>query len=123
MSEFLTIVNRTGRTLSAMWDGRPYDIAPHAEKPVPEYVALAFKRQNVKMGSLDPRTGKIEFLIGIKEQNDPITPTEQTDAVEVWDRSKLTGARPSETVAGDNGLYAVREWKRDQPLDTAFVKP
>jgi hypothetical protein len=120
--EFYTVVNRTGETLSATWDGRPYTLGPHAEGMFPELVALAFKRQNVKMGSLDPRTGKIEFLAGIKEKGDPITPTEQTDAVEVWDREKLTGAKPSEIVPGDNGLYATREWKREQPLDSNFTR-
>lgn len=120
MSDFYTVVNRTSETRTATWDGRPYELAPHAEQIFPEHIALAFKKQNIQMGSLDPRTGRIAYLVGFKEEGDPITPLEQTDAVEVWDRSKLIGAKPSEVVAGDNGLYATRSWRSNQGEGTVF---
>ena len=119
--QIYTVFNRTNKLLQGTWDGRHYDLAPGATEMYPELVALAFKRQNPQMGSLDPRTGAINFLISIKENGDPMTPIEVTDAPEVWDRSKLAGARPSDVVAGDNGLYSG-DWRRGQPLDSSFTK-
>jgi len=112
-----------------MWDGRPYTLGPYEEKIFPELVAHAFKRRNIQMGSLDPRTGNMVFLVGLKELGDPceklkeevlIDKSTGEPAVEVWDRSKLTGARPSEVVAGDNGLYSKGDWKSGQSTDLNF---
>ena len=120
--ETYTIFNRTTKTLQGTWDGRHYDIGPGETQMHPESVALAFKRQNPQMGSLDPSTGSINYLISIKELEDPLTPIEVTNAPEVWNREKLAGARPSELVPGDNGLYGMGDWRRGQPLDVNFNK-
>lgn len=127
--EFYTVVNRVNRTVKAMWDGREHELGPYEEKMFPELVAHAFKRWNIQMGSLDPRSGKIVYLVGIKEKNDPceklenevlIDPATGKPMVEIWDRSKLTGARPSVEVPGDNGLYATGSWRSGQSTVTGF---
>ena len=78
---------------------------------------------------MNPQTGQIEFLIGIKEKGENCEPLTQEiiidtstgkPSVEIWDRSKLTGARPSEVVAGDNGLYSMSDLKGRQSTDLNF---
>ena len=131
MAEYYTVVNRCSKQLDTMWDGRQYELTPYESKVFPELVAHAFKRRNIQMGSLDPRTGKINFLVGIKELDEPCDPipvNEETiidiatgkPAVEIWDRSKLTGSRPSQVVAGDNGLYSAKDWRSGQSTDLNF---
>ena len=116
--ETLTVTNRTSKALQTVWDGKHYEIGPHETQIHTADVARQFKKWNPQMGSLDPRSGRINYLIAIKEDNDPETPLEQTDAVEVWDRAKLTGARPSEIVPGDNGLYSGQvDWKSRQNVN------
>lgn len=120
--ELVTVINRTSKPLKGTWDGRHYDLAPGAAA-YPIIQAEAFKRQNIKMGSFDPRTGEEVFLIGIKDYGDDCSPVEQSDAIERWDRSKLTGTRPTEVVPGDNGIYSVKDVQSRQPVDSNFVKP
>lgn len=130
-NEYYTVVNRCSRPINTMWDGRQYELGPYEEKVFPELVAFAFKRWNIQMGSLDPRTGAINYLVGIKEKGDKcdkLDPEKETiidratgkPAVEVWDRSKLTGARPADVVPGDNGLYSAKDWKNPQSTDLNF---
>ena len=127
-TEQYTVVNRLNRVFIATYDGRHYELDPHEEKVYPSGIAFQFKQYNPQMGSLDPRTGKITFLVGIKELNDPCDPIEEIlidprtgrPHIEVWDRSKLTGARPSEIVPGDNGLYSENVWKSSQSTDLNF---
>lgn len=106
--EYVTIVNRTSKDLKGTWDGREYTIKP-GKSEFPRMKAEKFKAQNPVMGSLDPRTGYRDFKIGIVENKDPIEPLPEDlkEGVEQWDRSKLTGAKPSEVVPGDNGLYSL----------------
>jgi len=127
--EQLTVVNRISKSVKTTWDGKHYELGPYEEKIFSEDVAKAFKRWNIQMGSLDPRTGKIVTLVGIKELNDPcdrlemevlINPATGKPHIEVWDRAKLTGARPSEIVPGDNGLYQTGSWKSPQNTDLNF---
>ena len=128
-NEYYTVVNRSSKPVNTMWDGRQYELAPYEEKIFPEQIAIAFKRWNVQMGSLDPRTGKINYMVGFKESNDPCGKLEQEviidkstgkPAVEQWDRSKLTGSRPVDIVEGDNGLYSTKDWKSGQHTDLNF---
>ena len=130
MYDLHTVVNRVNRPVKATWDGRHYELGPFETKQFPEEVATQFKRWNPQMGSLDPRTGRIVYLVGIKERNEPCDPLEKevlidpaTNApfIEVWDRSKLTGAKPSQIVPGDNGLYATQSWKSGQNVDANFT--
>ena len=129
MSEYYTVVNRTAEVRKTVWDGKHYELAPREERVFPAEVAHAFKRWNVQMGSLDPRSGRVTLLVGIKELNEPCDPLVQDvlidpktgkPHIEVWDRDKLTGARPSEIVPGDNGLYSQQLWKSPQSTDLNF---
>ena len=126
--ETVTVVNRINRVVKCTWDGRHHEIEPLASKLCTEEVANQFKRWNPQMGSLDPQTGIMTFLVGIKEQGDPCEPLEEIlidpatgkPHIEVWNRARLTGARPSEIKAGDNGLYSEQMWKRGQSTDLNF---
>ena len=129
IARMFTVVNRSGQVAQATWDGQHYELGPHATEMFEELVAHKFKANNPLMGSLDPRTGQITCRVGIKELGDPIqpltadvliNPTTGKPHVEVWDRNKLTGARPSEIVEGDNGLYSAGDWKSPQSTDLNF---
>lgn len=124
MAIMVTLVNRSSKPLIGTWDGKHTVIAP-GKHEFPDYKAQKFKDQNPVMGSEDPRTGHIEYLMGIVEEGDPIDPIEQNlNAIEKWDRTRLAGARPSEVVPGDNGLYG-RSSVAAAPLSnsTGFSKP
>jgi hypothetical protein len=120
--ETVTVVNRTSQILKGTWDGRHYDI-PLGESVHPLDVAEAFRRQNIKMGSENPRTGEVVYLIGFKDRHD-CSPVEQTtNPVERWDRSKLPTMKQNvDVVPGDNGIYSVRDVATSLPSDTNFVK-
>lgn len=119
MANRVTIVNRTKGVLEGTWDGRHYEI-PTGESSWTEYQAMAFKRQNPIMGTQDQRTLSMQYLIGIKEHGDPITPTEQSDAIELW--SADSHSRPVEVRPG-RGLSSAREIHSGQPSGTNFVAP
>lgn len=119
---FVTLVNRTSKTLRGVWDGKSYDIAP-GKSEFPDYKAYKFKDQNPVMGSEDPYTLEKQFLIGIVENGDDVTPIEQSDAIERFDRSKLVGARPTQVVAGEIGLFAKYGFEQKPSGDTGFTKP
>lgn len=122
--ELVTVVNRTSKKLQGTWDGRHYDIQPGSSAH-PRLVAEAFKRQNTKNGSENPRTGDITYLVGIKEDGDDCSPMEQDyNAVERWDRSTMPLKQQNvEIVPGDNGIFSARDVRRSLPLDSSFVKP
>src|SRR5258708_10008063 len=122
MATYVTLINRTAKPLNGTWDGRSYSIGP-GKNSFPALMALKFKEQNPIFGSQDPFSMDKQYLLGIVEDNDPITPIEQSDKVELLDRSKLTGpagkAVAVQTSAG--GLYA-HERQSSLPLDGTFVK-
>src|SRR6266705_1344900 len=120
--EYLTVVNRTSNPLTVTWDGKRTPILP-GKNAFPAIVAEAAKRQNPLMGSLNPATGICDYLVGIEEQGDVCTPLEQSKAIELMDRSKLTQSRPNEVVPGENGIYSVRNIAQSLPFDAGFVKP
>jgi hypothetical protein len=125
--KYVTLVNRSSKILRGTWDGRQYELQP-GKHEFPEIQALKFKEQNPVMGTLDPYSGRMDYLIGIIEHNDPLTPIEQSSALQHIDRTKLQGARQVEVVPGDNGLYSRRDLPAPPaatsgPIDSAFVKP
>ena len=114
--EHLTVVNRTDKEIVGTWNGRQYVLKPLQTQTYPENIARAIKRQNPVMGSGDPRdseygmTGRMIYKVGIVELKDPTAPLgEFKEGPERWDRNKLIGAKPSELVAGDNGIYSARD--------------
>lgn len=120
--QYVTVVNRTSKPLEAVWDGLRYAI-PVGESAFPEAIAKAAKRQNIVMGSEDPRTLRVKSLIGVKEWGDDVSKVEQTMKVERWDRESLPNLRPTEVVPGDNGIYSARDVASDLPAESNFVKP
>ena len=129
MSEYVTIVNRTDEPVSCMWDSKPFVLSPGKHEYTREK-AERFRAQHPVMGSENPMDGSIVYKLGILEDHDdlsPLTPEflrQFKGAAEKWDRSKLAGARPSEVVPGDNGLYGMSgNWKSPQPLNSNFVDP
>ena len=100
---YLKIVNRTSRTLHGLWDGRHYDIPP-GPNSFPEVMARKFKDQNPRMGTMNPVTLQMEYLIGIEEERDDCSPIEQSDAIEKLDRKELSD-EPVTVIKG-KGLYS-----------------
>lgn len=128
MSEYVVLVNRTSKNLEGVWDGKVHIIKP-GKNEFPKDKAIKFVEQNPVMGSEDPRTGQMTYKLGIEELHMPIEPLSDeflaqfSGSIEKWDRTKLTGARPSEVVPGDNGLYSQGTWRGKQSPDVGFVKP
>ena len=122
MAAIVTVVNRTKKTLEAVWDGRHYQLPP-GKSAWPLSVAEKAKLQNPVMGTEDQITGEMESLIGIEENGDDCSPIEQTQKIERWDRKKMPGGEKDvQVVAGKSGLYAA-ERHTALPLDSSFVNP
>lgn len=105
--QYVTLVNRTSRNLVGTWNGRQYTIAP-GKHEFPEAQAAKFKEQNPVMGSEHPYTLEKKYLCGIVEYKDDISPIEQTNAVELIDRSKVHGDAKNVEVREADGLYSPR---------------
>lgn len=91
--EIVTVVNRSSKPLEGTWDGKHYAIPP-GESHFSRIQAIAFRYQNPIMGKGSPLEDwniRSEYLIGIKEDGDPLDPVEQTDAPQRWDTGTLTG--------------------------------
>jgi hypothetical protein len=73
------------------------------------------------MGSEDPFTGEMLYLVGIEEQGDPVTPIEQTKSITRMNRVPL--GKDEIIVKGENGIYSVRDVAQNLPANSAFVKP
>lgn len=123
MAQVFTLVNRTSKTLNGTWDGRTYDLTP-GKHSFPEIQAVKFKDQNPLMGSLDPYTGNMIYLIGIEDLNDDCSPIEQSDAIEQWDRKKLGGlpveVRPASGIPFANERHNPLT-KPGSPVDSTFT--
>ena len=122
---YVTLVNRSTKTLKGTWDGRHYDIAPGTHM-FPEVQALKFKEQNPLMGSEDPYTLQKQYLMGIVELKDDCSPIEQSDKVEIWDRSKMSASKQNVEVVHGDGLYSQRrDGSAPLPVDghSNFTKP
>lgn len=127
--EYVTLVNRSSRTLKGTWDGRQYELKP-GKHSFPEIMAIKFKEQNPIMGSEDPYTLVKDYLIGIEELGDNCDPVEQTDAISL-SADTIAKIKSGELrIIKGNGLYAPRGADAspspfDSPsgLKTAFTKP
>lgn len=126
---YVTLANRSSKTLTGTWNGVRTPIPPYPAKiAVPEIVAQKYMDQNPVMGSENPYTLEKTYLLGIEELGHDCSPIEQSDAIERFDRTKLVGALPVEVVRG-NGLYspaidASRPLDPAQgPISSSFSKP
>jgi len=110
--EFLTVVNRTSKMLKGTWDGRHFDVPP-GKSMHPAQVANAIKRQNPIMGSQGHEIWDIQYLVGIEEHGDDISPVEQSDAIElinskILHAASIAAGKKLEVVKGENGAYKTR---------------
>jgi hypothetical protein len=121
--ELVTVVNRTDKPLEAMWDGKIH-VIPVGKSMHNRYVAQKAKEQNVLMGSQDPRTGDIVYLVGIEEDRDDLSPVNTNIANptgERWNRNYLPGGQNAvQVVPGRAGLFA-RDIQAGLTPDTAFT--
>lgn len=122
--QYVTIVNRTSKTLIGTWDGKRHHLAP-GKHSFPELVAMKFRDQNPIMGSEDPYTLEKQYLLGIEEEGDDCSPIEQSAAIERFDRTKLTGAGAQDVIiVRGNGTYSPStEGPKPLSADSTFVKP
>ncbi len=142
-TRIVRITNRTTEPLDVMYDGAP-DVIPPGYKeivdgekttvigagpiidgqptvqtyPCEYFAAEAYKRQHPRMGTQDPLSvdaRDTEYLLGIEEWGDDVTPIEQTDADELIDRSKLPAHRQKaiavDLVAGARDVKGKRQLK------------
>ena len=113
MARFVTLVNRTNKTLRGTWDGKRFDLEPGKHQFL-RTQAEAFKRQNPVMGTGLWGDVETQYLCGIVEDGDPIDAIEQSHEIEAYNRAVRGGAVPVVVVPG-NGLFS----RRDQsPLPT-----
>lgn len=101
--EFVTVFNRSSKTLKGLWNGREHEIPP-GESHFPRLQAEKFRDQNPVMGSENPYTLEREYLIAIKEYGHDCSPLEQTDAKEKWNRSLMPNAGDIVIIKG-NGKF------------------
>ena len=120
--EFVTVVNRSSKTLKGVWDGRHYDIAPGSAQ-YPKIQALKFKEQNPVMGSENPYTLERQYLIAIVEQGDDTSPIEQSTAIEKWDRSLMANAGDVVIIKGNGQYRPAMEAPLPLGNDSSFVVP
>lgn len=122
--ELVTVYNRTTKVVNGTWDGKPYKIEPKKKVALPRIVAEAIRRQNAVMGTEDPYTGNMEYLVAIEEDGDPITDIEQSQSVTRMNRAPL--GKNEEVVKGHNGLYSLRDLEGGPAAangGVGFVKP
>jgi hypothetical protein len=122
MAEIVTVRNRTQKELEVCWDGKRTVLPVGKPIALPLPIAEAAKRQNVLMGSEDPRTGFVDYLVGIDEWGDDCSPIEQTNSIERWNSQKVPGRGKVEVVKGKGGLFAD-EKHAALPLGDSFVNP
>ena len=124
-NEVVTVVNRSSRMLKGTFNGKPYDIPP-GESRFSRQEAVFFRYQNPIMGRgtpLEDWSVKSEYLIGIKEDGDPVDPVEQTNAPQRWDTGMVNGPNV-EVIRPRGGGYAPEIRQPQAPLhDSGFSKP
>lgn len=86
--EIVTVVNRTSRPVEGIFDGQVIMIPAHGRTSMLKNAAELVKRQNPVMGSEDPADIRsADFLVGVVEWGDDLSPIEQSDKEERFDRS------------------------------------
>lgn len=103
----VTVINRTSKQLQVIWDGRVRNI-PVGKSTHEWIVAQKAKEQNVLMGSQDPRTGDIVYLVAIEEAGEDASPVEQNpNPRERWNRSYMPGGNEGvQVIQGRSGYLS-----------------
>lgn len=77
MSDVVTVVNRTGKNIEWMWDGRVYAIGPYAKKAVLD-IAARHGRIKTRFGfAMD--SGAWKYQLGILEDGHEVTPLDKAE--------------------------------------------
>lgn len=120
----LTVVNRSSKTLTGVWDGKRYDMLPHQTYSFPEIQAQKFKEQHPVMGTENPYTLQKEYLIGLPDLQEDCSPIEQSTAIELWNRTLMPDTKSYQVIKG-NGLFSPNlDRAPSLPFDgPGFVKP
>lgn len=120
--EMVTVINRTSKPLEVLWDGkvRPIPVGKSSHSAV---VAQKAKEQNVLMGSQDPRTGDIVYLVAVEEWNEDDSPVEANpNPKERWNRKLLPGGEAAvREEVGRTGLFSGRDVQSKLSPDTSFT--
>jgi hypothetical protein len=112
----VTMVNRTSKPLELRFNGRTMTFAPGPNHVNETYVRLA-RRKFFVMGTEDPALpGHAEMLVGVEAWGDPITPIEQSDAVEVIDRDKIPDGWKGRELVTTRGVVPGAEAVGRAPL-------
>ena len=91
--DIVTVVNRSSQSVEGIFDGQPIVIPPHGKKAMLANAAELVKRQNPVMGTEDPGDLRSpQFLLGVLEWGDDLSPIEQSVAIERFDRSLVHDA-------------------------------
>lgn len=108
----VTVVNRTSKPLSFMFDGKMYILKPGKNYGLVESLAGHAKSKFPAMGTEDPYDPtSFICLIGVEEWGDATTPLEQTDAVERLDRSMLPPPTLKDGSKGKVVAGPSRAWR------------
>lgn len=118
--ERVTLVNRSSKHLTGTWNGRQFKVVP-GEQYFPRDVAEAIKRQNPIMGTQGNEIWDVQYLCGIKEDGDDVSPAEQTNIRELM--NPALHSKPVMEVPGRNGLYGRSTFATELPADAGFEKP
>ncbi len=90
LQETVTLINRTSKPLRAMFDGQRFAFKPGPNPGVPIVVVQFAKDQNPVMGTQDRYEYEgSQYLVGVAEWGDDVSPIEQSDAIERLDRSSI----------------------------------
>lgn len=124
IAETVTLVNRTSKPMTALFDGQSFVLKPGKNHGVPSVVVDYAKAQHPLMGSQDRYEFQgAQFLVGVEEWGDPISPIEQSDAIELLARDTIEDegktavkgptarVRRSEAIVGlpTDGVAAARQ--------------
>ena len=121
MSEMVTLVNRSSKTLHGVWDGRHYDIAPGPHS-FSRTMADKFREQNPVMGSENKYTLEKQYLLGIEEVGQDTSPIEQTDSITLENLTERIKSGELKVVRG-HGLYSNTDRVAGLPLESGFMTP
>lgn len=104
LGQTVTLVNRTRGILLCTFDGEQITIEPGENPGFPAVAVPYAKEQNPIMGTQDPlRPSVRKYLVGVKpakgvDSRDDISPIEQSQSVELLDRSMIRGIGRHATV-------------------------
>lgn len=99
LTETVTLINRTKGPLKCTFDGQDIPIAPGKNYGFPAVAVSFAKGQNPIRGTRHPFSPThFQSLVGVEGTRDPIDPIEQSNELEIFDRS-LMGGLASQAVA------------------------